>query len=323
MEKSIAGIHHVTAITGDPQGNLDFYVGVLGLRFVKKTVNFDAPDTYHFYYGDDLGRPGTILTFFAWPNLPVGQHGTGEVAALAFSIPPTALAYWQERLSQRGISVEGPLTRFDEQVLRFSDPNGLPLELVTHPVASSSAPWTLGPIPTEFALRGFHSVTLAVASPELTGAVLTQVLGLQSLNRNGQRARYAAGDGTGAATLVDVLLLTATPVPRNIQGLGSVHHVAWRTATFDEQITWRERIAATGLRPTAVLDRNYFRSIYFKEPGSVLFEIATDEPGFAIDEDPTELGVHLKLPAWYEEQYAEIERQLPPVEIPAFEPGRG
>lgn len=319
MEKSIAGVHHITAITDDPQRNLDFYVGVLGLRFVKKTVNFDAPDTYHFYYGDDLGRPGTILTFFVWPQLPRGQHGLGEVAALAFAIPPSALAYWQERLARYGISVEGPLTRFNEQVLRFSDPNGLPLELVTHSVIESGLPWTAGPVASEFALRGIHSVTLAVMSSELTGAVLTQVLGLQARLRDEQRTRYAVGDGTGAATLVDVL--TAIQAPRNIQGTGSFHHVAWRTATFAEQLTWRERIAATGLRPTQVLDRNYFRSIYFKEPGGVLFEIATDVPGFMIDEGQTELGDHLKLPAWYEGQRAEIERLLPPVEIPPFEPG--
>ncbi|GCE26572.1 diguanylate cyclase [Dictyobacter alpinus] len=316
MENQVLGIHHVTAITDEPQRNVDFYAGILGLRFVKRTVNFDAPDTYHFYYGDELGRPGTILTFFSWPGYPKGRRGTGQVSAIAFSIPESALAYWQDRLSRNGVSVEGPIPRFDDQVLLFQDPDGLSLELIAHRDGEAGTPWAEGPIPVEYATRGFHSVTLSVAYAETTTKVLTNVLGFHEVGQLGNRRRYQVGE-SGPATLVDVLDLPNER--RGQEAVGSVHHVAWRTATDENQVAWRERIAEVGLRVTEILDRNYFHSIYFREPSGVLFEIATDQPGFAVDEDPAELGTHLKLPEWFESRRAELERVLPPITIPTSE----
>ncbi|GLV58187.1 diguanylate cyclase [Dictyobacter sp. S3.2.2.5] len=319
MENHVLGIHHVTAITDDPQRNVDFYAGILGLRFVKKTVNFDAPDTYHFYYGDDIGRPGTILTFFSWPGYPRGRHGTGEVSAIAFSIPESALAYWQDRLSRNGVAVNGPIPRFDDQVLLFSDPDGLPLELVAHRGADQGSAWNEGPIPAEYATHGFHSVTLSVSYTEATTKVLTDVLGFHQVAQLGNRFRYAVGD-SGMATLVDVLALPNGR--RSMAAVGSVHHVAWRTATDEYQAAWRQKIGEAGLNVTPILDRNYFHSIYFREPSGVLFEIATDQPGFPVDEDPAELGTHLKLPEWLEPRRAELEHALPAIALPTNEQGK-
>ncbi|GER87893.1 diguanylate cyclase [Dictyobacter vulcani] len=282
-------------------------------------MNFDAPDTYHFYYGDELGRPGTILTFFSWPGYPKGRAGSGQVSAISFSIPESALAYWQDRLSRNGVSVEGPIPRFDDQVLLFQDPDGLSLELIAHRGGDAGSAWADGPIPVEYATQGFHSVTLSVAYAETTAKVLTQVLGFHETGQLGNRRRYAVGDA-GLATLVDVL-----DVPdqrRGQEAVGSVHHVAWRTATDENQVAWRERVADVGLHVTEILDRNYFHSIYFREPSGVLFEIATDQPGFAVDEDPAELGTHLKLPEWFESRRAELERKLPPITLPASAQGK-
>ena len=313
MESSVLGIHHVTAITDDPQRNINFYGGVLGLRFVKKTVNFDAPDTYHFYYGDDLGRPGTILTFFSWPGAPRGRRGTGQITTISFSIPENSLAYWRSRLIEQGVDVSGPTPRFDEQVLSFTDHEGQGLELVAHSAAERGSAWMDGPIPGEHAIRGFHSVTLSVARFVRTASVLTEQLGFHMVGKENQRSRYALRGG-GMGTLVDVLDLPDGA--RGVQAVGTVHHVAWRTANDAHELEWQRQLINAGLHVTQVMDRTYFHSIYFREPSGILFEIATDEPGFAIDELPEELGTHLKLPPWLEASRATIEQSLPEVHQP-------
>ncbi len=313
MENNVRGIHHVTAITGEPQPNIDFYVGVLGLRFVKKTVNFDVPDTYHLYYGDDIGRPGTALTFFSWLNVPKGKRGSGQVSTIAFSVPVGSLDYWRQRLAQHGVETAEPSKRFDEQVLAFDDPDGLPLELVAHTSAEQGTYWQKGPVPPQYAIRGFHSVSLSVARFASTEHFLTEVMGFHKVDSEGKRSRYQAGD-EGSGHIVDVL--DQPEVPHGSESIGSVHHVAFRTASDNEQLAWRQKLIARGANVTPVMDRCYFHSIYFREPGGVLFEIATDQPGFTIDESIEELGTHLKLPPWLEEQRDLIERGLPTVHIP-------
>lgn len=316
MSEEIQGIHHITAIAGDPQQNLDFYSGVLGLHLVKLTVNFDDPGTYHLYYGDGLGTPGTILTFFPWPGAPRGQQGSGQVTTTAFSIPEPALGYWVDRLHRLGVSHEGPRTRFDESVVSFIDPDGLVLELVAHRGAEARVPWTHGPVSAEYAIRGFHGLTLSERRAAQTAPLLTEVLGFRLLREAETRFRYQVGSA-GAGVLVDVLDLP--DAPRGEIAVGTVHHVAWRTPTDEAQQEWRRRIAGRGLNVTPVLDRRYFRSIYFREPGGVLFEIATDPPGFVVDEKPEELGTHLKLPPWLEPMRSQLEQRLPRLRLPGVE----
>jgi glyoxalase family protein len=317
----LEGIHHVTAITGDPQGNIDFYTGVLGLRLVKLTVNFDDPGSYHFYYGDAMGHPGTILTFFAWPGAPRGRQGTGQIAAIAFSIPANALGYWVERLAGKGISVEGPTERLAAQsgarTLAFMDPDGLPLELVSHPAAEARSDWTAwvqGPVPEAEAIRGLHSVTLWETSAEQTAAFLARNLGFRPLEAEGTVSSYALGAG-GPGTLLDLRVMPDSR--RGIVASGTVHHVAWRTPSDADQVSWQEDLLVRGRHDvTQVLDREYFHSIYFHEPGGILFEIATDPPGFTVDEPFETLGTTLRLPPWLESQRQEIERHLPSLRLP-------
>jgi glyoxalase family protein len=312
MENRIPGIHHVTAIAGDPQANVDFYVGVLGLRLVKRTLNFDAPDTYHLYYGDGVGSPGTILTFFPWPGAPRGRRGTAQATTTAFAVPANALGYWADRLTQHGIKVAGPSARFGESVLAFEDPDGLALELVARDDAPAVTHWAEGPIPSEHAIRGFQGVTLTEARLEPTDALLTAVLGFEPVAREGNRSRYRS-DRDGVGTFVDVV-----EVPDGRVGhvaVGTVHHVAWRTPDDATQIAWQTELTDQGLGVSPVMDRQYFHSIYFREPGGVLFEIATDPPGFTWDEAITELGTGLKLPPWLESAREQIEGQLPPLRI--------
>ncbi|MBI3667652.1 MAG: ring-cleaving dioxygenase [Acidobacteria bacterium] len=314
VSPQIPGIHHVTAIAGDPQQNLDFYTGLLGLRLVKRTVNFDDPYTYHLYYGDQLGRPGGILTFFPWPGAPRGRRGAGQLTATSFSVPAPALGYWMERLKSHGVAFEGPTRRFEEEVLTFGDRDGLQLELVAGSEADPRGPWKEGPVPADQAIRGFYGVTVSEEGYEQTAALLTATLGFRRAREAGNRFRYEAGSG-GPGAVVDVLCLPAAPPGR--VGVGTVHHVAWRASNDEEQKYWRGRIADLGFNVTPVLDRNYFRSIYFREPGGVLFEIATDPPGFTADEPPEQLGTRLKLPPWLEPHRAEIEQRLPPLHLPA------
>jgi glyoxalase family protein len=317
--KEILGIHHVTAIASDPQRNLDFYTGVLGLRLVKLTVNFDDPGAYHLYYGDEVGHPGTILTFFAWPGAPHGRRGTQQATTTSFSIPESALGYWMERFRVHGVTFEKPIVRPDEETLVFFDPDGLQLELVAHDAAEARDPWREGPVPGERAICGFHSVTLSEQQYERTASLLMETLGFRLAHESGERLRYRINHG-GTGAMVDVLR-QPNGMPGSV-AVGSVHHVAWRTPDDEQQLAWRQEIGRTGLDVTQVMDRQYFRSIYFREPGGVLFEIATDPPGFAVDETVEQLGTQLKLPPWLEPMRADIERGLPPVHVRQTMPER-
>lgn len=314
---AVAGIHHVTAIASDPQRNLDFYVGLLGLRFVKRTVNFDDPHTYHFYFGDEAGTPGSIMTFFPWPRAFRGRQGTGQVAVTSFAILPAATGFWIERLLRHGIQYEGPRNRSDgsgEQSIAFKDHDGLMLELVAHESAEARSAWEhAAGIPSEHAIRGFHSVTLWEEKGQDTERVLTEVLGFRAVREASGTRRFAAGDG-GAGTLVDVR--TIGGFVSGQPGAGTVHHVAFRVADDSAQLDVRSQVIQAGYQPTAVIDRDYFHSVYFREPGGVLFELATDQPGFAIDESRDALGQQLRLPRQYEPHRAEIEAVLPPIHLP-------
>lgn len=320
MPRQILGIHHVTAITGGPQQNIDFYAGLLGLRLVKLTVNYDDPGSYHIYYGDEAGRPGTILTFFAWPGAPGGSRGTGQLTVTSFSIPRGSVGYWVELLSKRGVHFEGPIKRFDEEVISLSDPDGLKLELVAGAGAERRSGWGHGPIPQEDAIRGFFCVTLTEEGYERTASLLTKTMGFRLIKDDGNRFRYELGEGGPGAT-VDILCQPDAPTGE--MGVGVVHHVAWRTPDDGEQKQWRQELVNAGLNVTPVIDRKYFHSIYFREPGGVLFEIATDQPGFAVDEKQEELGTRLMLPPWLEPLRAQLYRTLPPVKLPKAEAGNG
>ena len=314
MNNSLPGIHHVTAICDDAQQNIDLYTGVLGLRMVKQTVNFDMPDTYHLYYGDEQGHPGTILTFFSWPDQPKGRKGTGQVGTISFSILEESRDYWVERLTRHNVLIVGPNPHFGEKVLSIFTPDGLTLELVAHQEAGKFSGWKDGPIPAEHAIRGLHSVTLMEANLDRTSAMLTEVLGFKFVGVEGNRSRFKLGDD-GIATLVDVV--TQRELTRGNIAVGSVHHVAWRTPGEEQQLAWREKLERSGISVTPVLDRQYFHSIYFKEPGGILFEIATDPPGFAIDEPVEQLGTHLKLPPWLESERPMLEQTLRPIHLHA------
>ena len=316
MPPPISGIHHVTAISGPAQQNVDFYVGVLGQRFVKKTVNFDDPGTYHLYYGDELGRPGTIMTFFPWANAAPGRNGTGMTAATAYSVPAGSLDYWMERFADRALDFDAPTERFGDLVLGFTDPDGMPLELVAHREAERAPGWADGPVPNEHAARSFHSVTLALEDPAPTARVLDlfgyKHVGDDPSAGSGGRLRFQAPGG-GPASIVDLVQTGERGRP----GAGTVHHVAFRARDDEEQRAWQHALRDAGLFTTEVKDRQYFRSIYFREPGGVLFEIATDAPGFTADEAPEALGTDLKLPPWVEGQRTAIERQLPDLRVPS------
>ena len=311
---SVQGLHHVTAIAGAPQRNLDFYTGVLGLRLVKWTVNFDDPRTYHFYFGDERGRPGTIVTFFAWPEGTGGRQGTGQAAALSLSIPADAVGYWIERLVARGVRYERPTRRFDEQVIAFRDPDGLMLELAAHERAAPADDGEMiATVPRQFAIRGLHTVTLWEEHPDATAELLTGTLGLRAVAEGENLRRFEAGEG-GPGRYVDVRSVAG--FWPGTEGVGVVHHVAWRVADMGALEAMHAIVAERGLRATPPLDRYYFHSVYFREPGGVLFELATDGPGFAVDEPPGQLGERLRLPPWLEGRRAELEAELPPVRPP-------
>lgn len=308
----MSGLHHVTAIAGDPIRNFGFYTRDLGLRFVKKTVNFDDPGTYHFYYGDETGRPGTILTFFPWAGAPAGRRGVGETHQTAFRVPQRSLGYWTQRFTEKGIRCEALEKRFGESVLPFSDPDGMALALVGVPGAESEPGWSNGEVPAEHAIRGFHGVTLLLDSATKTAAVLSDVFGLEQTAREGSVIRFKA-PGVVGGSVVDIY--EAKGFLRGHQGGGSVHHIAFRAADDAEQGRMAQRLVSNhGLHPTEQRDRNYFRSIYFREPGGVLFEIATDIPGFVVDEPVATLGRDLKLPGFLEQQRKQIEDVLPSLE---------
>ncbi|MEX0589980.1 MAG: ring-cleaving dioxygenase [Xanthobacteraceae bacterium] len=309
MSKS-AGIHHITAIAGEPKRHVAFYRDALGLRLVKRTVNFDDPTAWHLYYGDELGAPGTALTFFIWEQVAPGRHGSGEAQEIGFKIPESALDFWRKRLSQKGIAAKDAPTRFGEKVISFSDSDGQKLELVATKEAGKIPGWSNGDVPADHAIRGFHGVTLEVPNPASTGRVLGEVFGFEPAGNEGNRHRFVSKGAIGS-----VVDLHVTPgAARASQGVGTVHHVAFRASDDEQEMEMRKPALALGLHATDQVPRHYFRSVYFREPNGILFEIATDDPGFTVDEPKETLGEHVKLPPWYEQQRSQIEATLPALE---------
>jgi glyoxalase family protein len=313
VNTAVYGIHHVTAIAGDPQENVDFYVGALGMRLVKRSVNQDVPDTYHLFYADGAGTPGTDLTFFPWPQMEQARLGIGFVVEVPLAVPQGSLAYWQERFAQQSVAVGAMETRFGEPVLPFTDPHGQPLALVETADERPFVPWAGSAVPPEHQVRGMHAVRLWERDLAPTARLLTDVLGFQHVGTENGWQRYGVAGGT-SGTLIE---LKAVPDARRGQwGTGGVHHVAWRVQDSAEQLDLRNVLVQAGLRPTGQIDRFWFESVYFKEPGGVLFELATDGPGFARDEAQAHLGEQLILPPWLERERAAIEAALPPLRMP-------
>ncbi len=318
---TISGLHHVTAICSDAQTNLDFYCGILGLRLVKLTVNFDDPFAYHLYYGDELGRPGTILTFFAWQGAEKARHGNTSVEATAFAVPIGALEWWKSYFNEKNIAFTSPPSRYGEELIQFHDGDGLTLEIVASSRAEAGIAWQNGPIPAANALRGFHSVTVAAEATAHTAQVLERTLGFKSVAETpgleANRSRFESGPGIG--TLVDIACLP--DAPRAATGAGGVHHIAFRVAGEAEQTRFHAVLGRENFNVSPVMDRSYFHSIYFREPGGVLFEIATDVPGFAIDESADNLGAKLQLPPQLEAYRAQIEARVQKIQLPARSSG--
>ena len=310
MRLPIAGLHHVTAIASDPQRNLDFYTRVLGLRLVKRTVNFDDPDNYHFYFGDDTGTPGTILTFFPWPEATRGHAGVGEVDRVRFSIPARSIDFWEQRLLANSFSVERTRGRVKQEVLTFPDPDGMKIDLVGAVDTHDCRVPRFAPIPPEHAIRGLFGVTLMERHLESTAAILN-ILGFHKVEEQDGRHRFAAR-GKALGNHIDVVVNPSAPY--GSQGAGTVHHIAFRVPDDTSQLEWRDELQRH-LKVTPVRDRTYFHSIYFREPGGVLFELATDPPGFIFDETVEELGNTLKLPEWLEPNRTLIVERLPPIEL--------
>ncbi len=312
MNTSVHGIHHVTAIAGDAQENLDFYAGVLGMRLVKRSVNQDAPDTYHLFYADGAGTPGTDLTFFPWPAMGPARLGTGAIVEVPLAVPPGSLSYWRKRFEEGGVQTGETETRFGETTLPFSDPHGLRLALVETSDERPFVSWERSPVPSEFQIRGMHTVTLWEREIGPTETLLARV-GFTLIGEENGRRRYGV-DGGGSGRLVEMRELPNER--RGRWGTGGVHHVAWCTNDVPEEMTTRAIIEQTGLQPTPLIDRFWFQSVYFKEPGGVLFELATDGPGFGVDEDMEHLGEQLVLPPWLDPDRAAIEAALPPLREP-------
>lgn len=310
--KRTAGIHHITAIVGDPQRNIDFYAGVLGLRLVKKTINFDRPEVYHLYFGDEGGNPGTIMTFFPWPKTPKGRIGTGQVGVTCFAVPQESLSFWEERLKKFKVDYR-TATRFGETYLTFDDPDGLHIELVEREEGPPN-PWNFGGILSKHAIKGFGGATLFSAKPHKTIELLEHVLGLECLGQEEDILRFKS-----LAPIGNIIDIKLSATVRGLMGAGTVHHIAWRAKDEIDHEEWRSEIQERGYHPTEILDRNYFKAMYFHEEGGILFEIATDPPGFTHDESKDELGSHLMLPSWLEPQREELESKLPPVAVRILE----
>ena len=314
QNRSVHGLHHVTAIAGDAQENLNFYVGVMGLRMVKKSVNQDSPGTYHLFFADSVGSPGTDLTFFPWPDLPPARPGIGQIVEVPFAIPEGSIPYWQQRLADHGVPVDEVETRFGEKTLPFADPHGLRLALVETGDEREFVPWEASPVPPEHQLKGMHSVRIWERDLAPTETLLTQVMGFEKIGTDDDGWNRYGVDGGGSGRLAEVKVIADGT--RGAGGAGGVHHAAWRVRDGDEEAAMRSRIQSSGLRPTPPIDRFWFTSVYFHEPGGVLFELATDGPGFDRDEDPEHLGEELILPPWLEPQRAAIEDALPKLEMP-------
>ncbi|WP_205504210.1 ring-cleaving dioxygenase [Rufibacter psychrotolerans] len=308
MENKILGLHHITAIADQAKKNLDFYTDVLGLRLLKKTVNFDDPGTYHLYYGDEKGSAGTILTFFPYEGARRGSAGTGMATNIAYSVPEGSFDFWIDRFEKHNVIYNKPSEKFGEKYLTFLDPDGLKLELVVPKNQDSRTPWTTGAVNAEVATRGFHGVTLTLKDIRQTATVLTQLLDYKEVEQSGNRYRFI-NENVDAANVIDLVQLPNEA--RGIGGAGTNHHIAFRVQDEDVLMHFQKKISASGLNITNKIDRNYFYSLYFREPGGVLFEIATDNPGFGIDEPWDQLGQSLLLPPQYEPRRADIEAVLP------------
>ncbi|RYZ28038.1 MAG: ring-cleaving dioxygenase [Chitinophagaceae bacterium] len=307
MENKIKGLHHITAIAGEAQRNYDFYTKVLGFRLVKKTVNFDDPGTYHFYYGNEVGSPGTILTFFPWEGIHKGRIGTGMATEISYSVPKESLPFWAERLQQLNIKRSAIQERFGEQYISLEDPDGLLLNLVAS-TNDNRKPWPVKEINDAVAIKGFHSVVLTLQNIKATASILTEIFGYKQVSQEGDRFRFAT-DAIESANIVD--LVEEPSGQKGVNAGGTAHHIAFRVSNDEILMAFREKVRQAGLHITEKIDRNYFYSLYFREPGGVLFEIASDNPGFTTDESVAELGTHLMLPPQHENSRKRIEEVLP------------
>lgn len=311
MTIPIQGIHHITALASNPQQNLDFYTQVLGLRLIKVTVNFDDPGTYHFYFGDETGTPGSALTFFPFKSARRGQVGAGQVGVISFAVPENSLPDWHKRLTGMNISTDGVQERFGEPVITFQDPDGLRLKLVGTDYASKIDGWKNGPVSEDLMIRGFHGATLLVSDLSGSAKLLEDIFGFERVMESSTHLRLKA-PAENLGNVIDLI-----PVQeRGVGGAGTNHHIAWRTPNDSDQLAWQDRLIKLGYRVTPVQDRQYFNSIYFREDSGILFEIATDGPGFLIDETVENLGSKLRLPPWYESNRVIIEANLPVISLP-------
>ncbi|MRN54123.1 ring-cleaving dioxygenase [Paenibacillus monticola] len=316
MTLQTSGIHHITAFVGDAQRNADFYAGILGLRLVKKTINFDAPEVYHLYFGNEQGAPGTIITFFPWSTGRKGRIGGGQVGVTTYAIPVGSLDFWEQRLATYRIPVT-EVSRISESYLSFADYDGLRIELVEREEGAPST-WSFAGVPVEHAIKGFGGAVLYSTNPLKTADTLGHTLGMVRIAEGDGYIRYRSTGNIG-----NIIDLKATPVPQGAGGTGTVHHIAWRAIDDSEQLEWGILVQSHGYQPTPVQDRQYFNAIYFREEGGILFEIATDPPGFANDEEPDALGLKLMLPSWFEPHRAAIEENLSPFQIREIEVKQG
>ncbi|PFJ08965.1 ring-cleaving dioxygenase [Bacillus cereus] len=312
MPNKIAGIHHISAMVNDAQRTIDFYAGVLGLRLVKKTINFDRPEVYHLYFGNESGEPGTVITFFPWPKQLKGRIGTGQVGVTGYMIPNGSMPFWENRLQKFNIEFVSSV-RFGETYLQFQDPDGLQIELVERE-GNPQNTWSFGGIGVENAIKGFSGATLYSAQPNKTAQLLEEVFGLECIGQEDGFLRFQSEAEVG--NIIDIKLTASI---RGLMGAGTVHHIAWRAKDEEEHQEWWSMLQEKGYYPTEILDRNYFKALYFHEAGGILFEIATDPPGFAVDEPTKELGEKLMLPSWLEPKREELEEILPPIEVRVLE----
>lgn len=306
--KKTAGIHHITAIVGHPQENVDFYAGVLELRMVKQTINFDDPGTYHLYFGNENGTPGTIITFFPWAGARQGKIGSGQIGVTSYIVPIGAIKFWEKRLERFNVSSQ-KIERFGETYLTFADPHGLQLEIVEREDGEKNS-WNFGDVTSDVAIKGFGGATLLSSQPIETAKVLVDIMGLEKVGEEGDFIRFKSYGDIGNTIDVNI-----TPIGRGELGVGTVHHIAWRAEDDEDHLEWQQFVDENGFGVTEVRDRNYFKAIYFREPGEILFEIATDPPGFAHDESQETMGQSLKLPEQYEEHRAQLEEALIPITV--------
>ncbi|WP_284037565.1 ring-cleaving dioxygenase [Neobacillus sp. 114] len=311
MQKT-AGIHHISAMVNDAQRNIDFYAGVLGLRLVKKTINFDRPEVYHLYFGNESGQPGTVITFFPWAKQLKGRIGMGQVGVTSYIIPKGSVPFWESRLGQFGVEFTSS-TRFGEKYLKFNDPDGLQLELTERDEGPMNT-WNFGGVQAEHAIKGFGGAVLISAQPHKTTDVLENTLGLECIGQENEFLRFKSEGHLG--NTIDIQL---NPSVRGLMGAGTVHHIAWRAKDEEDLLRWSSLLQDKGYNPTEIRDRNYFKAVYFHEEGGILFEIATDPPGFTVDEYAGELGRKLMLPSWLESKREELEKTLPPVNVRVLE----